>query len=109
MTSWAWIDDPKRLAFMLSRYKFVAQNDRAARPMCLRLAVVMDFGLSDCGSVRGKLTAIDFDPEFIESCVATASDRCPIDFRRHDLLKGPVQGNYGAFYSLDVLTYRPKK
>jgi len=25
MTSWAWTDDPKRLAFTLSRYKFVAK------------------------------------------------------------------------------------
>ena len=25
MTSWAWYDDPKRLSFMLSRYKFVSK------------------------------------------------------------------------------------
>ena len=104
MTSWAWIDDPKRLAFMLSRYKFVAK-------MIGGTAHVLEIGCGDGFGSRivarsvGKLTAIDFDPEFIESCIATASDRCPIDFRRHDLLKGPVQGNYGAFYSLDVLEH----
>ena len=25
MTSWAWYDDPKRLTFMVSRYKFVSK------------------------------------------------------------------------------------
>ena len=108
MTSWAWIDDPKRLAFMLSRYKFVAK-------MIGGTAHVLEIGCGDGFGSRivarsvGKLTAIDFDPEFIESCIATASDRYPIEFRRHDLLKGPVQGNYGAFYSLDVLEHIERK
>ena len=25
MTSWAWHDDPKRLSFMMARYKFVSK------------------------------------------------------------------------------------
>jgi 2-polyprenyl-3-methyl-5-hydroxy-6-metoxy-1,4-benzoquinol methylase len=104
MTSWAWFDDPKRLAFMLARYKFVAK-------MIVGTDKVLEIGCADGFGARvvaqsvGSLTAIDFDPEFIESARAVASDKYPIEFKRHDMLKGPVEGAFGACYSLDVLEH----
>ena len=40
MTSWAWYDDPKRLAFMVSRYKFVSK-------MLTNLKLVAEVGCGD--------------------------------------------------------------
>ncbi len=65
MTSQAWFDDPKRLTFTLARYKFVAK-------MFSGRENVLEVGCADAFSTRivvqevGKLTAVDFDPLFVE-------------------------------------------
>ncbi|MEA3089641.1 MAG: hypothetical protein QOJ04_983 [Caballeronia sp.] len=104
MTSWAWLDDPKRLAFMLARYKFVAKmiggTDKA-----LEIGCGDGFGARVVAQSVGSLTAVDFDPEFIESARSLASDKYAIEFKRHDMLKGPVEGAFDACYSLDVLEH----
>src|SRR6266516_6356047 len=104
MTSWAWLDDPKRLAFMLSRYKFVAKMSEGTEH-ALEIGCGDGFGARVVAQAVGRLTAIDFDPEFIESAQSTSGDRYPIKFLRHDMLKGPPPGTFGAFYSLDVLEH----
>jgi protein-L-isoaspartate O-methyltransferase len=69
MSSWAYLDDPKRLAFMMARYKFVAK-------MLDGLSHVLEVGCGDGFGTRvvaqavQKVTAIDFDPEFIEDALA---------------------------------------
>lgn len=104
MTSWAWLDDPKRLAFMLARYKFVAKmiggTDKA-----LEIGCGDGFGARVVAQSVGSLTAVDFDPEFIESARSLASDKYAIEFKRHDMLKGPVEGAFDACYLLDVLEH----
>jgi SAM-dependent methyltransferase len=104
MTSWAWLDDPKRLTFMLSRYKFVAKMIGGTERV-LEIGCGDGFGSRVVAQSVGHLTAVDFDPEFLESARATASDKYPIEFRQHDMLEGPVAGNFGAFYTLDVLEH----
>ncbi len=73
MTSWAWVDDPKRLAFMLSRYKFVAKM-LAGADKALEIGCGDGFGTRVVAQAVGSVVAIDFDPDFIESAKATASD-----------------------------------
>lgn len=104
MSGWGWYDDPKRLAFTLSRYKFVSK-------MLNGIDVVLEVGCGDGFGSRivaeavGRLTAVDFDPELLESAASIASDRYPIEFRRHDMLDGPVEGSYSGIYSMDVLEH----
>jgi 2-polyprenyl-3-methyl-5-hydroxy-6-metoxy-1,4-benzoquinol methylase len=104
MTSWAWYDDPRRLAFTFSRYKFVSK-------MLDGVEKVLEAGCGDGFMSRvvaqtvGSLTAVDFDPEFIESAEDVSSDRYPIEFRLHDFMKGPVAGKFDAVYSMDVLEH----
>ncbi len=92
MTAWAWYDDPKRLTFTLARYKFVAK-------MLAGAGSVLEVGCSDGFASRivaqdvKSLTAVDFDPEFIDDAKARNSDRWPVEFRLHDLTAGPVQGS----------------
>lgn len=104
MTSWAWQDDPKRLAFTLARYKFVAK-------MLINSCSVLEVGCSDAFASRivrqevESLTAIDFDPSFIKDANSRNNSRWPIDFKLHDMLKGPVSGTFDGVYSLDVLEH----
>lgn len=104
MSGWGWFDDPRRLAFTLSRYKFVSK-------MLAGLDHVLEVGCGDGFGSRivaqsvVKLTAVDFDPELLESARSIASDRYPIEFRRHDMLKGPVEGSFSGLYSMDVLEH----
>lgn len=104
MSSQAWFDDPKRLAFTLSRYKFAAK-------MLSGCKHVLEVGCADAFATRvvvqevEKLTAVDFDPLFIEDAKSRMSDRWKFECFTHDLLKGPVPGSYDGIYALDVLEH----
>src|SRR5947209_20023137 len=79
MTSWAWLDDPKRLAFMLARYKFVAKMIGGTDKV-LEIGCGDGFGARVVAQSVGSVTAIDFDPEFIESARSLASEKYAIEF-----------------------------
>jgi cyclopropane fatty-acyl-phospholipid synthase-like methyltransferase len=104
MASQAWYDDPKRLAFTLSRYKFVAK-------MLAGSEHVLEVGCADAFGTRvvvqevKKLTAVDFDPLFVEDTNARMSERWKFECRVHDLLAGPVSGQFDGAYALDVLEH----
>jgi 2-polyprenyl-3-methyl-5-hydroxy-6-metoxy-1,4-benzoquinol methylase len=101
-----WRDDPRRLVFMLSRYKFVAK-------MLSGKKRVVEVGSSDVFGTRlvmqegCSVTATDFDPVFLDD----ARDRMRTDgwtceTRVHDILAGPVPpADYDAAYSLDVFEH----
>jgi cyclopropane fatty-acyl-phospholipid synthase-like methyltransferase len=104
MASQAWHDDPKRLGFTLSRYKFVAK-------MLSGLEHVLEVGCADAFGTRvvvqevKKLTAVDFDPIFVADTTARMSERWKFACHVHDMLSGPVQGEFDAAYALDVLEH----
>jgi cyclopropane fatty-acyl-phospholipid synthase-like methyltransferase len=104
MSSWAFYDDPKRLAFTFSRYKFVAK-------MLENFDTALEIGCSDAFATRivaqsvENVIAIDFDPSFIQSAKAIMSPRWPIDIRLHNIMDGPVDCMVDAAYSLDVLEH----
>ena len=104
MTSQAWQDDPKRLTFTLARYKFVAK-------MLSESENVLEIGCADAFATRlvvqevKSLTAIDFDPLFVQDTNSRMSDRWKFDCSVHDMLNGPVPGTFDGIYSLDVLEH----
>ncbi|MEW6248481.1 MAG: class I SAM-dependent methyltransferase [Nitrospirota bacterium] len=108
MTSWAYFDDPKRLAFTLSRYKFVAK-------MLSGRQHVLEVGCGDAFATRivlqevVALTAVDFDQSFVEDACARMTDRWAFTCTQHDILEGPVNGTFDAAYSLDVLEHISKE
>lgn len=104
MTSWAWYDDPRRLVFTLARYKFVAKMLEGLNDV-LEVGCGDGFGARVVAQAVGTLTAVDFDPEFIQSAKEVASDQYKIRFGLHDMLQGPVSGGFDAIYSMDVLEH----
>jgi 2-polyprenyl-3-methyl-5-hydroxy-6-metoxy-1,4-benzoquinol methylase len=106
MTGQVWTDDPRRLLFSMSRYKFVAK-------MLEGTDKVLEVGCGDgfCARVVaqtvGQLSITDYDPVFIADATARAHKKWPINAFVHDMLASPLTGGYDAMYSLDVLEHIP--
>ena len=104
MSNQVWHDDPKRLVFVLARYKFVAR-------LLEGRATVLEVGCADAFGTRivqqsvGTVTAIDFDPEFIQDAQNRLQAQWPLDLRVHDILSSPIQNNFDAAYSIDVMEH----
>jgi len=104
MSNQVWHDDPRRLAFVLARYKFVSK-------MLSGMNRVLEVGCADAFATRivaqevGSVTAVDFDPVFIDDVKARKDPRWPIDARVHDMLSGPVDATFDAAYAIDVLEH----
>jgi 2-polyprenyl-3-methyl-5-hydroxy-6-metoxy-1,4-benzoquinol methylase len=104
MTSFAWNDDPRRLTFTLSRYKFVSKM-LAGRKNVLEIGSADAFGTRIVRQTVEKLTATDFDPLFIEDVKKRMNPRWKFDAFVHNMLEGPVKGSYDGIYALDVLEH----
>jgi cyclopropane fatty-acyl-phospholipid synthase-like methyltransferase len=104
MTSFAWGDDPKRLTFTLARYKFVAKM-LAGRSHVLEVGCADAFGTRIVRQEVENLTAVDFDPLFIADVQKRMSPKWRFEARVHDMLAGPVPGQFDGIFALDVLEH----
>lgn len=105
MTNQVWYDDPRRLTFLLSRYKFVSK-------MLSGKVKVAEIGCGDAFGSRvvqqevKELHVYDFDPLFIEDIEARQVDRWKLHTHQHDILTGPLnEGPFDAIYSVDVMEH----
>jgi SAM-dependent methyltransferase len=104
MTNQIWYDDPRRLTFLLARYKFVAKM----------LAGCRNVGEVGCGDAFGSrvvlqavpdVTVYDFDPLFIEDVRARKDKKWPLKAEVHDIVAAPLPRKYEALFSLDVIEH----
>lgn len=108
MTNATWHEDPRRLVFTLSKYKFVAKMLSGRRR-------VLDVGCGDAFGSRivlqevGSVCAIDFDPVFVKDVNERMEERWKFECKIHDILSGPVEGPFDGVYSLDVIEHIPKE
>jgi len=108
MSNQVWHDDPKRLLFVLARYKFVAK-------MLSGRKHVLEVGCADAFATRvvlqevQQLTAIDFDPVFINDANESMDERWKFQCQCHDIIEGPVPGKFDGAYSIDVLEHISKE
>lgn len=104
MVNESWNQDPKRTLFTLARYKFVAK-------MLAGCEAVLEVGCADAFGTRlvqqsvNEVTAVDFDPIFIQDVNSRIDPAWPLNCFQHDLLHSPVPGLFDAIYSLDVLEH----
>jgi 2-polyprenyl-3-methyl-5-hydroxy-6-metoxy-1,4-benzoquinol methylase len=101
---YTWHDDPRRMVFMLSRYKFVAKMFAGSEHV-LEVGCGDAFGTRIVAQAVKHVTGVDFDPTYIESARKTASKRWPITVFEHDILAAPVPGKFDAVFALDVLEH----
>jgi SAM-dependent methyltransferase len=104
MTNQVWYDDPRRLTFLLARYKFVAKMLTGCR----------DVGEVGCGDAFGTrvvlqevqdVTVYDFDPVFIDDVRARRDKKWPLRAEVHDIVSGPLPRKHDAIFSLDVIEH----
>ncbi|MGE4167833.1 MAG: class I SAM-dependent methyltransferase, partial [Xanthobacteraceae bacterium] len=106
MTSAAWHQDPRRLLFMLSRYKFVAKM-LAGKKNVLEIGCGDAFGTRIVQQTVSSVTAVDFDPLFVADANERMDPDWPFDCQVHDILERPVDGTFDAAFSLDVMEHIP--
>jgi 2-polyprenyl-3-methyl-5-hydroxy-6-metoxy-1,4-benzoquinol methylase len=104
MSSQVWRDDPRRLLFVLARYKFVAK-------MFSGMQRVLEVGCADAFGTRvvrqevAQVVATDFDPVFIQRNQERANAKWNISFRVHDMMAGPLAEGFDGAYAVDVLEH----
>lgn len=101
-----WIEDPRRLLFSMSRYKFVAKM-LAGRQRVLEVGCGDAFNAPIVMQEVGCLTVTDFDPEFIADAMARMPPEYAYAARVHDFRDGPLDERFDAIYALDVLEHVP--
>jgi len=105
MSNQVWVEDPKRLAFLLARYKFVGRM-LEGRGRVLEVGCADAFGTRVVQQMVGHVTATDIDPLFLDDARARIDPRWPLELKQHDMLAGPVTpGGFDGAYSLDVLEH----
>lgn len=105
MTAFEWERDPKRLLFILARYKFVAKLLRGKRR-------VLEVGCADGFASRlllqyvDRLDAVDIDREAIEAALERRSGKWPVNYFVGDILAAPfAESPYDACFALDLLEH----
>ena len=106
MANQTWIDDPKRLTFTLSRYKFVSK-------MMSGFSSVLEIGAADAFASRivaqsvKQLVATDIDPVFLQDCMdrKIAVDQFNIEYQHLNILGEVSNKNYDGVYALDVFEH----
>ena len=105
MSGYVWRTDPKRLLFVLARYKFVAKM-LAGRGRVLEVGCADAFGTRLVAQEVDYVVGIDIDPAMLGSAAVA---RWPIGLVHHDILAAPIRAAKGfdAAYAIDVLEHIP--
>jgi hypothetical protein len=106
MTNQAWREDPRRLSFILARYKFVAKM-LSGRSNIAEVGRGNTFGARIVLQETQDVTVYDYDPIFIEDVEYWRDPRWPIKARCHDILEAPLSTRHNAIYSLDLIEHVP--
>lgn len=105
MSKYEWERDPKRLGFILARYKFVSKM-LAGKNTVLEVGCADGFGSRLVRQTVGSLTAIDIDLKSIQEAQAQNWTAFSIDFKCMDFMTDiPRSCGFDAVYALDVFEH----
>lgn len=104
MSNQVWHDDPRRLVFMLSRYKFVSKM-LSGRKKAAEIGCGDAFGSRIVLQEVEMLHLYDIDPVFINDIEKRHDEKWPLRATVHNILNGLLPEHYDAIYSLDVLEH----
>ncbi|MEK9569188.1 MAG: sugar nucleotide-binding protein [Paracoccaceae bacterium] len=107
MSGHAYLDDPKRLTFTLSRYKFVSKMFSGLNKV-VEIGCADAFGTPIVSAEVNELVACDFDQVFIEDVKKTHPYNKSITFFKHDMLAQPFETVFDGAFALDVLEHIEK-
>ncbi len=103
--SHTWRSDPRRLLFLLSRYKFCSKL-LAGRSNVLEVGCGDGFGMRILLQAVDRVHGVDFDPIFIEWARKHAEkERLNCSFSLLDITKKSPRGSYDAACSLDLIEH----
>ena len=108
MSNYMWHSDPRHLVFLLSRYKFVSKM-LSGREHVLEVGCADAFGTRVVLQEVRKLTAVDFDPVFVQDTNSRMDERWKFECRVHDMVEKPFAGTFDGAYALDVLEHIPRE
>ena len=106
MTNQAWCQDPRRLSFILARYKFVAKM-LSGRSNIAEVGGGDAFGTRIVLQETQDVIVYDYDPILIEDVEHPGDPRWLIKAKRHDILEAPLPIRHNAIYSLDLIQHIP--
>jgi cyclopropane fatty-acyl-phospholipid synthase-like methyltransferase len=104
MTNQVWHDDPRRVAFILARYKFVAKM-LSGRKRVAEVGCGDAFGARIVLQETDCVDVYDFDPVFIEDIQRRQSPEWPLKAVVHDIVLAPLPQRYDGIFSLDVIEH----
>lgn len=107
MTNQVWEDDPRRLTFLLARYKFVSKM-LSGKKFVGELGCGDGFGTRIVMQTVERVVAYDFDTVFVEDIRQRQSQRWPLEVHYHDILEGALPNKHDGIYSLDVIEHIPR-
>jgi 2-polyprenyl-3-methyl-5-hydroxy-6-metoxy-1,4-benzoquinol methylase len=103
-SSYSLLNDPKHLAFVLSRYKFVAKMLQG-RSAVLEVGPGDGIGLPIVAQAVGKVYAIDWDSRLIDGNRRRLASIRNIEHMCIDLNKADIDLKVDAAYTVDVIEH----
>lgn len=102
--SYALIHDPKRLGFVLSRYKFCAKM-LEGKESALEVGCGDGFGIPIMAQAVGRLHCLDWNDPNLQSVPQRLAHLKNVTYGCLDVTKDQPKGTYDAAYSIDVLQH----
>ena len=103
-TTHQYMNDPRHLCFVLSRYKFCAKL-LTGKSRVLEVGCGDAFGTPLVAQTVGNVLGIDWDAQMIQGDLQRLSFMDNCTFQQHDVVASPLKEQFDGAYSVDVIEH----